>query len=268
MLCTFRVGKPARIETNISDLIISVCFCQQHDKKWKPVAYYSRKMLITKQNYDIHDKKLLIIISALQQWKVYAENCSELTIFTDHKNLLTFTTTKELNRKQIRWSELLGQYKFKIIYTPGKNNGKTNAFSRRSNHIKCKNSTKTPVFKQKNGGFFTINQLAATLRIFNPNVTEAFIKAYATDKLIFDFKKQQQTTILTYQKKNIRTKIMHKKCHQGLSRRPGPKTSKNFQNNGTHQPGFRFPENAISNKNVYQKLCFVPTEQICKTCQI
>ena len=171
-------------------------------------------MSATKQNYDIHDKELLIIISALQQWKIYAENCSELTIFTDHKNFLTFTTTKKFNKKQIRWSKLLGQYKFKIIYTPNKNNGKTNAFNRKSNHMECKNSTKTPVFKQKNDKFFTTNQLAATLKMFIPNVTEAFIKAYAINKLVFDFKKQQQTTVLTYQKKTY----VPKSCTENVIR--------------------------------------------------
>ena len=201
VLCTFRVGKPACIETDASDLAIKVCFCQQHDGKWKPVVYYSRKMSTAKQNYDIHDKELLTIISALQQWKVYAENCSELKIFTDHNFFLTFTTTKKFNKKQIRWSKLLGQYKFKIIYTPNKNNGKTNAFSRRSDHMECKNNIKTPVFKQKNDGFFTTNQFAATLKMFIPDVTKTFTKAYAINKLVFDFKKQQQTTILTYQKK-------------------------------------------------------------------
>ena len=69
VFCTFRVGQPARIETDASDLTIRVCLCQQHDGKWKPVVYYSRKMSAAKQNYDIHDKKLLAIISALQQWK-------------------------------------------------------------------------------------------------------------------------------------------------------------------------------------------------------
>ena len=251
MFCTFRVGQPAFIETDASDLTIKVCLCQQHDGKWKPVAYYSRKMSAAEQNYDIHDKKLLTIISALQQWKIYAESCSELTIFTDHKNFLTFTTTKKLNKRQVRWSKLLGQYKFKIIYTPGKNNGKTDAFNRKSNHMEYKNNTKTPVFKQKNDGFFTTYQFATTLKMFIPNVTETFTKIYAINKLIFDLKKQQQTTILTYQKKNIRTKTMHGKCHQGPLRRPGPKTSKSFQNSGIHQPGFRFPENAISNGNVY-----------------
>jgi hypothetical protein len=62
----------------------------------------------------------------------------ECTVFTDYKNLLTFTTTKELNRRQVRWAELLRQYKFKICYTLGKDNGRADALSRRSDYIKEK----------------------------------------------------------------------------------------------------------------------------------
>jgi len=102
VLCTFRANEPARIETDASDLAIEACLYQQKENKWHPVAYYSKKISGAEQNYNIYDKKLLAIVAALQNWRVYAESCSELTIFTDHKNLLTFTTTKELNRRQVR----------------------------------------------------------------------------------------------------------------------------------------------------------------------
>jgi len=59
-------------------------------------------MLAVEQNYDIHDKELLAVVYTLQNWRVYAESYSELTIFTDYKNLLNFTITKELNRRQVR----------------------------------------------------------------------------------------------------------------------------------------------------------------------
>ena len=72
------------------------------DQRWHPVTYYSRKMSAAEQNYNIHDKELLAVVYTLQNWRVYAESCSDLTIFTDHKNLLNFTTTKELNRRQVR----------------------------------------------------------------------------------------------------------------------------------------------------------------------
>ena len=80
----------------------------------------------------MHNKELMAIVNALEHWRIYAQSCSELTIYTDHKNLVQFTTTKTLNRRQVRWSELLGQYKFRILYTPGKDNGRADALSRRS----------------------------------------------------------------------------------------------------------------------------------------
>jgi hypothetical protein len=38
----------------------------------------------------------------------------------------------------VRWSELLGQYKFRILYTPGKDNGRADALSRRSDLARTK----------------------------------------------------------------------------------------------------------------------------------
>ena len=67
--------------------------------------------------------------------------------------------------------------------------------------MECKNNTKTPVFKQKNNGSFITNQFAITLKMFIPNMIKTFTKAYGTNKLVFDFKKQQQTTMLMYQRK-------------------------------------------------------------------
>ena len=84
------------------------------------------------------NKKLLTIIAALKQWKVYAEEALSLTIYTDHKNLITFITIKQLNRRQIRWSELLNQYKLKIIYTSEKKNNRVDALSRRNDYMRSK----------------------------------------------------------------------------------------------------------------------------------
>ena len=52
-------------------------------------------------------------------------------VYTDHKNLAYFNTTKLLNRRQERWAEILGEFNFKIIYRPGERNGKADALSRR-----------------------------------------------------------------------------------------------------------------------------------------
>ena len=120
MLKMFNSRKSIRIETDASNLIIDACLNQENEGKQHLVAYFSRKLSPTKQNYDIHDKELLAIIVSLETWRVYVEEAPELTIYTNHKNLLQFTITKQLNRRQVRWSKLLEQYKFKIQYTSKK----------------------------------------------------------------------------------------------------------------------------------------------------
>jgi len=50
---------------------------------------------------------------------------------TDHKNLINFLTTKELNRKQVRWAEMLAEYHFIIKHVKGSDNARTDALNRK-----------------------------------------------------------------------------------------------------------------------------------------
>jgi hypothetical protein len=54
-----------------------------------------------------------------------------IRVLTDHKNLQSFMTTKQLSRRQARWSLFLSQFNFKISYAPGKENVEADALSRR-----------------------------------------------------------------------------------------------------------------------------------------
>ena len=88
ILQMFDSKKSIRIETNALNLIIDACLNQEKEGKQHFVTYFSRKLSSTKQNYDIHDKKLFAIIVALKTWRIYVEEALELTIYTNHKNLL------------------------------------------------------------------------------------------------------------------------------------------------------------------------------------
>ena len=66
ILRMFNSKKSIRIETNASNLIIDACLNQRHEDKQHFVTYFSRKFSSTKQNYDIHDKKLFAIIIFLK----------------------------------------------------------------------------------------------------------------------------------------------------------------------------------------------------------
>jgi len=60
-------------------------------------------MLEAECNYDIHDKELMGIVQAFHKWKRYHRGYPKLIrVLTDHKNLVTFMTTKELNERQAR----------------------------------------------------------------------------------------------------------------------------------------------------------------------
>jgi len=99
--------------------------------KWHPVAYYSKSLSETERNYEIHDKEMLAIIRALDEWQHFLEGAPrKFEIWMDHKNLEYFMSAKKLNRRQARWSLTLSRFDFKMHHRPGKTMGKSDALSR------------------------------------------------------------------------------------------------------------------------------------------
>ena len=89
-----------------------------------------------RMHYDIHDKELLAIVQVFKEWKRDTRGSPRpIQVFTDHKNLVTFMTTKELSHRQGRWREFLSQYNFRIIYRPGKEGKKPDALTRRPGDV-------------------------------------------------------------------------------------------------------------------------------------
>ena len=134
VLVHFDPNKPIMVETDASNYVCSgILSQQQDDATWRPIAYRSKTMSKAQCNYDIHDKELLAIMQASMEWRQYCEGVKyTVRILTDHKNLVPFTTTKELNGRQVRWSEELANFDINIEYRPGSEGGKPDALTRRS----------------------------------------------------------------------------------------------------------------------------------------
>ncbi|KAJ1021274.1 hypothetical protein NDA18_005515 [Ustilago nuda] len=80
-----------RLETDASDFAIAGVLKQEHEGRWHPVAFYSRKMSSAEKNYEIHDKGLLAVVACLTQWQhMLAGLPSQLVILTDHEALKYF----------------------------------------------------------------------------------------------------------------------------------------------------------------------------------
>ena len=99
----FDPDRPIRIHTDASGFAISGIVSQLHDSHWHPVAFYSRKCTPAELNYDTPDREMLAIVDSMRHWRHYLEGSRHpIQVFSDHKNLTSFMTTKVLNRRQAR----------------------------------------------------------------------------------------------------------------------------------------------------------------------
>ncbi|KAI0991950.1 hypothetical protein K3495_g16237, partial [Podosphaera aphanis] len=132
MLAHFDPRRQTVMETDASDFVTAAILSQYDDSgTLRPVAFMSKKMLPAECNYEIFDKELLAIVNAFETWTSELGSVEASTlVLTDHKNLEYFTTTKKLNRRQVRWNELLADFDFKIVFRPGKFGGKPDALTR------------------------------------------------------------------------------------------------------------------------------------------
>jgi len=130
-------SEPFCIEADSSDFASGAVLSQQlpGKEKWHLVAFYSKFLSPVEWNYEIHDKEMLAIIRALEEWRHFLEGARHLVeIWTDHKNLEYFMTAKKLNRRQARWSLYLACFDFKLIHRPGRSIGKPDALLQRLDH--------------------------------------------------------------------------------------------------------------------------------------
>ncbi|WAQ88434.1 hypothetical protein PtA15_9A561 [Puccinia triticina] len=128
--------RPFLLECDCLDFALGAVLLQvcTKDNKLHPVAYLSRSLIQAEQNYEIFDKELLAIVAAFKEWRHYLEgnpNRLKAIVYTDHRNLESFMTSKRLTRRQARWVETLGNFDFEIIFRPGRQAIKPDALSRR-----------------------------------------------------------------------------------------------------------------------------------------
>jgi hypothetical protein len=130
-------SKPFRVEADSSDFATGAVLSQQSDldEKWHPIAFFSKSLSEVERNYEIHDKEMLAIIRALEDWRHFLEGAQhKVEVWTDHKNLQYFMTAQKLNRRQARWSLYLSRFDFNLHHRPGRSMGKPDALSRRPDH--------------------------------------------------------------------------------------------------------------------------------------
>jgi hypothetical protein len=132
VLARFDPELRTRVETDSSGWCLGAALSQlDTDGIWRPRAFFSKKLTPSECNYEIYDKEMLAIIRSLEEWDAELRSVAEFEIFTDHKNLEYFMTTRKLSERQMRWSLVLSRFNFKITYVTGASNAQADALSRR-----------------------------------------------------------------------------------------------------------------------------------------
>jgi len=110
--------------------------------QWHFIVYYNYKFKEAEVWWNMHDKKLYIIVLDFKNWQHYLQSSKRLIcVITDHNNLRYFIMIKKLNVQQMRWAEKLAAFNFHIEYHRDKLNS-ANASSRRLNIMKLNDSKK------------------------------------------------------------------------------------------------------------------------------
>ncbi len=125
------------IEINVSNYVFKdILFQYDENEIFHSVTYFSKKHNSVECNYEIYDKKLMIIVYAFEKWWSELEDfIYSVKIITNHKNLEYFMSIKQLSHHQARWSKFLSRFNYCIAYHFNKINDKLNVLTRRSEDL-------------------------------------------------------------------------------------------------------------------------------------
>ena len=105
-------------------MLWELCYTRRTTKeKTNQWVYFSKKLLPAERNYDVFDKELMAILYALCHWRRYLQGTeTPVTIFSDHKNLFTFTSQNKQKQRHYRRKEELNFYNFVIKHIEERTN--------------------------------------------------------------------------------------------------------------------------------------------------
>jgi len=79
-------SSPFHLECNASDFATGAILSQQQeDGLFHPIGFMSKSFSNMEQNYQIHDKEMLVIMCALEEWRHFLKGSDQkFKIHTDH----------------------------------------------------------------------------------------------------------------------------------------------------------------------------------------
>lgn len=122
---------PLRLTTDASDTAIGASLEQSIDDIWRPIGFFSKKLIPAQTRYSTYDRELLAIFSAIKFFKHLLED-RQFVIRTDHKPLtyMLQTNLEKASKRQIHHITYIAQFNAVIMYVKGDDNIVADALSR------------------------------------------------------------------------------------------------------------------------------------------
>lgn len=119
------------VVVDASDFALGAVVQQSSCDGWKPLSFFSRKLLPAETRYSTYDRELLAAYSAIKHFRHYVEGRT-FTLFTDHKPLIYAFRQKsdKATPRQLRHLDFIAQYTTDIQYISGSDNIVADTMSR------------------------------------------------------------------------------------------------------------------------------------------
>ncbi|KAM8865066.1 uncharacterized protein ACB058_006440 isoform 2-T2 [Synchiropus picturatus] len=124
------------LDTDASDCGIGAVLSQVQCGEEKVLAYGSRRLSVTEQNYCTTRRELLAVVNFTTHFRQYLLGRS-FTVRTDHSSLRWLTKLKEPEGQLARWLEKLAEYDFQVVHRPVAQHLNADAMSRRPCRLTC-----------------------------------------------------------------------------------------------------------------------------------
>lgn len=137
VLSTPDLSKQFEVECDASKYASGAVLSQKDSNGTRhPIMFFSKSFSDAERRYDIHDRELLAIKRAFDEWRHYLEGARhQVLVRSDHRNLTFWKKPQKVNHRQARWYEFLTRFDFIIEHVPGEKIPAADALSRRPDHI-------------------------------------------------------------------------------------------------------------------------------------
>ena len=117
------------LRTDASNCGLGAALMQEHEGRFFPVAYGSKKLTSAERKYSTIEKKCLAIVWGVSKFRQYLAG-KPFVLQTDHQPLTFIKNAKFRNDRIMRWASALQEYDYTVKDIPDKDNVVADYFSR------------------------------------------------------------------------------------------------------------------------------------------